>query len=296
MPEYLRVPPREVRGDLVRTGLMSRLLRGRRRDGSAARFFADAHDHIGVRIAARGFYDSYRLRALRTMLERNAALFRPAGRRAVCLDVGTNIGNHAVFLAPLFDRLLGFEPVPALALAARANALLNDLGNVEIRALALSDAAGTAPIALRPGNSGGSSLHPTRAHDGAPRIEVPLRRGDDVLAEALLPDDAVTLVKIDVEGHEDAALRGLDATLRDHRPAVWFEAHGGEAAAATLRTLGRDRYRHLYLFGDPIELRGETLLAGLSRGLRGMRFGLTELDGIPDNPYLNLLASPRPLH
>ena len=59
----------------------------------------------------------------------------------------------------------------------------------------------------------------------------------------------IGLIKIDVEGHEEAVLRGAERLLRRHRPIILFEQHpdvieqGTSPAAEFLRKLG---YRHFY--------------------------------------------------
>jgi FkbM family methyltransferase len=289
----LRISPAEIRADLLRTLLVSRLLKSRSgRSRDATTFFIDPTDHIGVRVAARGFYDSYRLRALQMLVDRNGSIFKPGGKRSVCLDIGTNIGNHCIFFSRLFDRVVGFEPVPAFHAVAQANVLLNNRNNIELKSCGLSSADGTAEISIQVGNYGGASLHPSTAHLGGRKVRVKLVRGDHMMSKELKPNDALTFIKIDVEGHEEDALRGLSKTVDAHRPVIWFEAHGRTSAECVLATIGGTSvYRHLYLFGDPIELRGQDFLATLSRLFRGMRMGLNEVSTFPDSQYMNVLAS-----
>jgi FkbM family methyltransferase len=276
---------------------VSWILRGRQnRKDDKTTLFVDPHDHIGVRVATRGYYDSYRLRALEQLVRQNDRLMCPPGKRSVCLDIGANIGNHSVCFSRLFDRVVSFEPLPALCEVARANLLLNDIRNAEVMNVGLSSADAVADISMQPGNHGGSSLHPGQAHAGGRTVQVKLVRGDDLMPGLLAPDDRLTFIKIDVEGHEQEALGGLTATIAAHRPVIWFEAHSKAFAEATLAAIGgRAAYAHVYLFGDPVELKGRSIAAALSRITRGMQVGLTPLETVPDNKYLNLIASPHPL-
>ncbi len=61
-----------------------------------------------------------------------------------------------------------------------------------------------------------------------PRFTLAARTGDQLCAEQSLAPD---LVKIDIEGHELACLRGLVQTLRDHRPTLCLELHPEELRA-----------------------------------------------------------------
>lgn len=54
-------------------------------------------------------------------------------------------------------------------------------------------------------------------------VEVKSWRLDDYFPEA----DAISLIKIDVEGHEPQAIRGMEGILRRCSPIVVFEQHFG---------------------------------------------------------------------
>ena len=175
----------------------------------------------------------------------------------------------------------------ALCEVARANLLLNDIRNAEVMNVGLSSADAVADISMQPGNHGGSSLHPGQAHAGGRTVQVKLVRGDDLMPGLLAPDDRLTFIKIDVEGHEQEALGGLTATIAAHRPVIWFEAHSKAFAEATLAAIGgRAAYPHVYLFGvDPVEPQGPAASPRPCRGSRakrGMHVRLTPLETVPD--------------
>ena len=67
--------------------------------------------------------------------------------------------------------------------------------------------------------------------------------------DALLPpEDTVDLIKIDVEGFEDAVLRGMLGLLDRHQPAVFLECnHDGPIQA--LDAILADLPHHLYHLG-----------------------------------------------
>ena len=127
-------------------------------------------------------------------------LLRPGD---VVVDVGANFGFWSLQAAHLGCRVVAVEPIAATRALLAANAARNGLGErVEIVAAALSERAGTLTVAVPAGESGQASVHP---EEGAAveRFDVAATTLDE-----LLGDRHARLVKIDVEGHEAAVLRG----------------------------------------------------------------------------------------
>lgn len=138
------------------------------------------------------------------------------------IDVGAHGGDVLADLlrvAP-HGHHLAFEPLPHLA-----EQLQRRLPQVDVRAVALSDANGTADFAHVVDRPGWSGLRARPTPDGAAaRIEtiaVPTQRLDD----ALPPGYAPALIKVDVEGAELQVLQGAEQTLAAHRPTLVLE-HG----------------------------------------------------------------------
>jgi FkbM family methyltransferase len=134
------------------------------------------------------------------------------------LDIGANYGTYSLTLARIGARVDLFEPNPAIAAVLAAWA--HGKTGVAVHALALSDRSGTAELVI-PGD--GNIEHDSSAAlaGGAVasgrRVEVPLAPLD-----SLNITDAA-LIKIDVEGHEDAVLRGAAATIAASSPALIVE-------------------------------------------------------------------------
>jgi FkbM family methyltransferase len=140
-----------------------------------------------------------------------------------CVDVGANVGVHTVRLARLAGRggrVIAFEPDPEVVQRTRRNVSLNDLANVRVINAAVGERTGEMRL-FRPGpsdtNRARASLTHHRYLTGA-TATVPVTTLDDVLAGA-----PVALIKIDVEGHEDAVLRGAADTVSRHAPSIVFE-------------------------------------------------------------------------
>lgn len=161
------------------------------------------------------------------------------------IDVGANIGHYTVRLSRLVGpsgRVMAFEPVAetfeilaSLISAAGAH-------NVSLFNVAVSAEAGTAGVALPRFASGLTNYYMANLTSTAGEFTVmtlPL--------DALMPTKRVSLIKIDVEGHELQALRGMQALLLRDRPRLIVEGRSREVATL-LKDLG---YRFVELKDSP---------------------------------------------
>lgn len=174
---------------------------------------------------------------------------RTFDRRKSAVDVGANVGMVTYLLRRHARTVYAVEPNPTLA----ANLRRAFRGRrVEVLPYALSDESGTAdlliPSAAGQELTGRSSLEPDANGDlPVRRVTVP-RRTLDQLA---LPD--VGFVKIDVEGHELAVLRGARGMLTGQRPSLMIEAEekfGEGLTDAIFRFLGAHDYFGVYVWDD----------------------------------------------
>jgi FkbM family methyltransferase len=129
------------------------------------------------------------------------------------VDAGANIGLYSLLLARLAGdngRVYSFEPEPNLFGIFSENCAANKALNI----LPFQCAAGRlnerALFRRSSFNSGNNSL----GGNGAGLVEVEVVRVDDVL-----PVAAVDFIKLDVQGHELAALAGMERVLASS-PAV----------------------------------------------------------------------------
>ncbi|MFN0264507.1 FkbM family methyltransferase [Tepidamorphus sp. 3E244] len=143
----------------------------------------------------------------------------------IALDVGTNKGS---FL-PSFSRavpqgrVIAFEPQKVLADYVRERCAQAGFTNVEVIAAGLSDTSGEAELHV-PGDeahSPGASLeNKFDSSEPVRNLRIPITTID---AEMAKRDGRVGAIKIDVEGHELAVLRGGAATIRRDRPVIVVE-------------------------------------------------------------------------
>jgi len=157
-----------------------------------------------------------------------AALYALASRKpnGTFFDIGANMGLYSALLGTSFPDLNihAFEPFPGscdnLAAIAEANGL-----DITLHRCAISDSIGTASLTISAQSDASHSLS-TRRHSGTGNIEVPTTTLDALVRElGVVPD----LIKIDVERHEPAVVRGGIETLTEHRPIVVIELLGSRS-------------------------------------------------------------------
>lgn len=125
------------------------------------------------------------------------------------LDVGANIGLYTLLLASLTGkagRVFAFEPEPNLFSLLCENCAANEELNITPFQCAAGDANGRATFQRGTFNSGDNRLGASKR--GAQSIEVEVVRLDEVL-----PRRTVQFIKLDVQGHEVAALTGMQQVL-----------------------------------------------------------------------------------
>jgi len=152
------------------------------------------------------------------------------GRRGCFVDVGANQGRIILNLLALGVDLsyLGFEPQLIGAYYIQQLIDLNGLSGYHIIAAALGSANSMAT--LYRGHPGDVSATYTLAGYSAQRfsekIPVPVLTADSQLANL---ESDIFIVKIDTEGAEFEVLQGMDRTLQEKRPPVYFEVFGYRA-------------------------------------------------------------------
>jgi len=140
-------------------------------------------------------------------------------------DVGANIGWFSLLAARKVGpsgRVVAFEPSIANASFATKNAVSNGFDDLLVVPAAVSDEDGWATF------SNETSLKGKLSASGG--VRVPVLSLDHWIAQT--GERPPQVVKIDVEGAEGSALRGMRETLREHRPTLIIELHdtGGEVA------------------------------------------------------------------
>jgi FkbM family methyltransferase len=203
-PTRTAAPPTERRGRMLTTGcnVLSRTRHGL--------MLFNRHDqYIGRSLELYGEFSEDEI----ILLER---FVRPGD---TVIDGGANIGTHSIPLARMVGaegRVLAFEPQRLVFQSLCANVALNSLANVDCRQQALGATLGEIVVPRLdpnvPYNFGGVELGQHVRGERVPVVAI------DSLS---LP--ACHLIKLDVEGMEEAVLRGASETIRRHQPVLYVE-------------------------------------------------------------------------
>lgn len=150
------------------------------------------------------------------------------------VDVGANIGTHALELSRMAGFVLAFEPQPMSFQTLCANLALNHRTNVRAFNAAVGASSGTLLVPLRDqyarNNFGGVPLAGVTEGETVDRMtidQIGFKRCD--------------FIKVDVEGMEAEVLRGAEQTISRHRPILYLEADGAQKTEA-LRLLFEWKY------------------------------------------------------
>jgi len=170
----------------------------------------------------------------------------------VCLDIGANVGVITLLAATLVGpegRVIAVEPNPDNVQLLYQGMLVNGCANVEVLPLAASDHRAVFTMAGRSNTEISAPAAPGR----------PGRLTQSVVLDDALPDvPRLDLVKLDIEGHEPAALRGLERLVARHHPTLLvefnprcLEGHGEDPRALLAWLLARyANLRAVSHFGD----------------------------------------------
>jgi len=166
-------------------------------------------------------------------------------------DIGAHIGTYSCLVALKIgaENVVAFEPSPNNVKRFRRNLELNDL-DVHINQIAISDSKGTATFkeatdSLEGSEATGQIIEDEREED---TITVDIETVDNLLADG--DSDPPTVVKLDIEGAETNAVKGMRETLsRPECRLLYCEVHPEDMEA----------------FGtDPDELRDELESCGFT--------------------------------
>lgn len=141
------------------------------------------------------------------------------------VDVGANIGLMTILAARVVGskgKVLAFEPNSTTRDMLKFNVALDGLANVEVLPYAVGSRTEHATIYEDPGaNRGRASL--IRPEGVTSGMDIEVVRLDDILPK----QGNVRLVKMDIEGYELEALKGMEALLSGAaRPMLMIECSG----------------------------------------------------------------------
>ncbi len=172
------------------------------------------------------------------------AVLRPGD---TVLDIGANFGVAGLFACKKVGekgKVHLFEPQPMLAQCLRTSMLINGYRQAVVHECALSNRSGSAEMAIiEPGNLGTGTIVSQGNQPAGEKIGVRVENAGEFVRA--LGCRRVSLIKIDVEGHEGVILDSMRDWMREVKPGVvLFECHmekGGfwsDNAVALLSAMG----------------------------------------------------------
>jgi FkbM family methyltransferase len=148
-----------------------------------------------------------------------AALKRELREDHVFLDIGASIGWYTLLAASILRRgkVIAVEPLYSNLQLLYQNLIRNEFRNVFVFPYAATDQSAVLQLNFVQTNAyvtaANNTSHAYRYVQGV--------KLDDILGQ----EPKIDVVKIDIEGHEPFALKGMDGLIRQHRPILVSEYH-----------------------------------------------------------------------
>jgi FkbM family methyltransferase len=139
----------------------------------------------------------------------------------IFMDVGANLGYFTIICAPLVRRLVAFEPVSTTYNYCKANIALNGLENVELYQYGLWNEDATTYIGVDSSNLMAASMSLEKS---PPYVEaICCVSLDSMIRRGKLDIPRLDVIKMDIEGAEVLALKGMEQTIMQFRPKILME-------------------------------------------------------------------------
>lgn len=181
-------------------------------------------DHISHEINLNGLYERNELDAFFSWLK----VDRKYIFDNTAIDIGANIGNHSLYFSDIFKNVIGFEPNDRTYGALMLNAKLAK--NIVVHNIGISNTERDGTLNINHLNIGGSSLSGSFTGFSQTVKLCPL---DSIVSY----DQQVSLIKIDVEGHEYEVIQGSKSVIERNRPIVMFEQHKSDFVQGRSRVI-----------------------------------------------------------
>jgi len=173
------------------------------------KMYIDKDDSLAL--FSNGIYEAYETFLIK-------ALLKPTD---IALDIGAHIGYFTLLMAQKCKWVYAFEPEPNNFKLLKSNVKLNKLENIVCYNIAVTESTGLTKLHLCESNSG---MH---------RIYKPKWISKTTMVRTIKIDDALTLhgglkvdfIKMDIEGSEFGALKGMEQLLKTNHVIMMMEFH-----------------------------------------------------------------------
>lgn len=158
------------------------------------------------------------------------------------IDAGANIGHYSLKLSRLVGeqgRVFAFEPVQDTFEQLAANATRFPHKNLTLFNVAVSDSESVLGMELPKLDSGLDNYYMAHLSDNASAAAVQVYC---IPIDCFNFPQPVKFIKIDVEGHEISALKGMENLIKRDHPVIVAEGHTSDVVSF-LEGLGYSNYR-----------------------------------------------------
>ena len=198
-----------------------------------------ANDYITQKIILDGWFEKRELYAVEKFFSSMQL------DKKICIDAGANIGNHSLFFSRIFERVFSFEPNKEVFKLLAINAA--SVSNVKPFNLGLSDKKETLKAFIDKGNlSSGKIVEESNSNEIFEVEKLDNFKSENNLAK-------ISYLKIDIEGHEEAALRGAKEILISDSPVVSLEmemTRDLKNCLSSIQILQNCGYSKAYILGN----------------------------------------------
>jgi FkbM family methyltransferase len=141
------------------------------------------------------------------------------------LDIGVNIGQTFLNIKSVHPniKIIGFEPNPYCIYYLSDLIEANNLRNISLYNIALSDQSGTGTLYLQDTfwDVRGTLIEGFRKNSNSHAINIVKCRGDEI--DEIISTKNIRLIKVDVEGSELKVIHGLTKIIKKAKPFIICE-------------------------------------------------------------------------
>ena len=176
----------------------------------------DRFNYVDHQVLLHGGYETEQIRNFLNKIEQISA--------EIFIDIGANLGVYCLPARRLkcLEKVIAFEPDDRNFKQLSGNIFLNDHnGKIEARMEAVGDRNGMVDFFVQRSDKDFVTAHSGLSNQGEGfwRVSVPMVRLDDRLDYS----GRTICIKIDVEGHESTAIKGMEQLLKNNRILIQVE-------------------------------------------------------------------------
>jgi len=194
-------PIHEQTDEIVKFGFYGRIYQGK------------LNNYVDWMAFFYGAYEKYLLEFMRD--------YAKSVKDCVFIDVGANVGHHALYMSGYCSEVHAFEPLPALYAEIEEKIRLNKISNIYVHTRGLGSENVELDYYLPDDWNLGQGSFVKSQSNKAGKISLCVVNGDSYLEHQSIM--RVDVLKIDVEGFEPEVLLGLSKILVENRPLIILE-------------------------------------------------------------------------